>query len=57
MKVVQDPAAIGFSAEAMEGVRGIIQDAVRRDYVLGAALQVSRNGVALPVAWLNSPVL
>ena len=57
MKVVQDPAAIGFSAEAIAGACGIIQDAVERDDVLGAALQVSRNGVALPVACFGKRTL
>ena len=57
MKVVQNPADIGFSAEAMAGVRGIIQDAVGRDEVLGVALQVSRNGAALPVACFGKRTL
>ena len=57
MKVVQDPTTIGFSVEAMEGVCGIIQDAVERDDVLGAALQVSRNGAALPVACFGKRTL
>lgn len=50
MKVVKDPAAIGFSEEGMECAYGIIGEAVDRDELMGAALQVSRRGTALPVA-------
>ena len=50
LKRTDDPEAIGLSREGMERACGILGDAVERDELMGAALQVSRGGVTLPTA-------
>ena len=41
---------IGFSDEGLARAHALLQDAVDRDQLLGAALQVSRRGRPLPTA-------
>lgn len=50
MKVVQSPEAVGFSGEGMGVACGLLEEAVDRGELLGGVLQVSRRGIALPVA-------
>jgi CubicO group peptidase (beta-lactamase class C family) len=42
-----DPQTIGLSLEGMEGVYRILEESVDKGKLMGAAIQVSRNGVAL----------
>jgi len=50
MNGVQEPEQLGFSSAGLERAYGILERVVNRGELLGAALQVSRGGVALPVA-------
>ena len=50
MTTTQNPGAIGFCEEGIECAYGLLQAAVDSGELMGAALQVSRGGAALPVA-------
>ncbi len=43
----QDPEAVGFSSERLDGVRQLLTNAHASDDLMGAAMQVTRGGVAL----------
>ena len=44
----QDARSIGFSGTCLDRVRSVMVSAVEADTLMGAAVQVSRGGVALP---------
>ncbi len=50
IRQTEDPEEIGLSEEGMRTACGILEEAVVRGELMGAALQVSRGGVALPPA-------
>ncbi len=50
IRQTENPEEIGLSGEAIQTACGILEEAVVRGELMGAALQVSRGGVALPPA-------
>jgi CubicO group peptidase (beta-lactamase class C family) len=50
LKKTSDPVELGLSREGMARVSGILDEAVARRELMGAAIQISRNGVALEPA-------
>ena len=50
IRQTDEPEQIGLSEEAIRSAGGILEEAVVRGELMGAALQVSRRGVALPTA-------
>ena len=50
IRQTDNPEQIGLSGEAIQTACGILEEAVVRGELMGAALQVSRGGVALPPA-------
>ena len=50
IRQTDNPEQIGISVEGLQTANGILEEAVIRGELMGAALQVSRGGVALPPA-------
>ena len=48
LNIVEDPERVGLAAEGVNRACGVLEEAVVRGELMGAALQMSRGGVALP---------